>query len=409
MSARSRRAVLAVVFAVSLVCGLVVVTRPDTVAHRTDVVAYFPASNGLYVGDEVRVLGMQVGRIERIEPEPDRVKVSFWVDRDVPVPANANAVIIAPALVSARAIQLTPAYTEGEQLANGSVIPESRTAVPVEWDDLREQLQKLTQSLQPTEPGGVSTLGAFVETAADNLRGQGASVRDTIVKLSQAVSALSDHSGDIFATIRSLATLVSALEGSTELMGRLNENLAAVTATLADDPDEIGLAVRYIHDVVGDVESFVGENREALGTTADSLTSVTTAVTESLEDIKQTLHIAPTALSNFINIYQPAQGSLSGALVLNNFANPVSFICGAIQAASRQGAEESAKLCAQYLAPIVKNRQYNFPPIGANPFVGVQARPHEITYSEDWLRPGPQPTDPGAGLPGLMTPPGAGS
>ncbi|CAN5769057.1 virulence factor Mce family protein [soil metagenome] len=409
MSARSHRAVLAVVFVVSLVCGLVVVMRPDTVAHRTDVVAYFPASNGLYVGDEVRVLGMQVGRIERIEPEPDRVKVSFWVDGDVPVPANANAVIIAPALVSARAIQLTPAYTEGEQLAGGSVIPESRTAVPVEWDDLREQLQKLTQSLQPTEPGGVSTLGAFVETAADNLRGQGVSARDTIVKLSQAVSALSDHSGDIFATIRSLAALVSALEGSTELMGRLNENLAAVTATLADDPDEIGLAVRYIDDVLGDVESFVGENRETLGTTADSLTSVTTAVTESIADIKQTLHIAPTALSNFINIYQPAQGSLSGALVLNNFANPVSFICGAIQAASRQGAEESAKLCAQYLAPIVKNRQYNFPPIGANPFVGVQARPHEITYSEDWLRPGPRPIDPGAGLPGLMTPPGAGS
>lgn len=409
MSQRRRRTVLAIVLMMSLGAGLTVVLRPDSVVNRTDVIAYFPASNGLYVGDEVRVLGMEVGRIESIEPEPDRVKISFWVDSEFPVPADANAVIIAPALVSARAIQLTPAYTEGERLASGSTIPESRTAVPVEWDDLREQLQELTQSLQPSAPGGTSTLGAFVETAADNLRGQGASARDTIEKLSRAVSALGDHSGDIFATVRNLAALVSALEGSTELMGRLNENLAAVTATLANDPDEIGRATRYINEVVGDVESFVSENREALGTTADSLTSVTTAVTESLEDIKQTLHIAPTALSNFINIYQPAQGSLSGALVLNNFANPVSFICGAIQAASRKGAEESAKLCAQYLAPIVKNRQYNFPPIGANPFVGVQARPNEITYSEDWLRPQARPTDPGTGLTGMMAPPGAGS
>ena len=51
------------------------------------------------------------------------------------------------------------------------------------------------------------------------------------------------------------------------------------------------------------------------------------------------------------------------------------------------GAEQSAKLCVQYLAPIIKNRQFNFPPLGQNLFVGAQARPNEITYSEDWLRP----------------------
>jgi phospholipid/cholesterol/gamma-HCH transport system substrate-binding protein len=137
-------------------------------------------------------------------------------------------------------------------------------------------------------------------------------------------------------------------------------------------------------------------------------------------------------------------------LALNNFADPVQFLCGAIQAASRMGAEQSAKLCAQYLAPIIKNRQYNFLPFGLNPFVGATARPNEITYSEDWLRPdyvppagpgappqaapgapplpaelgagsppdapppvtplppAPVPTDPTNGLSGLMVPPGGG-
>ncbi|MGB3481024.1 MAG: MCE family protein [Mycobacterium sp.] len=401
----SRRSVLAAVLVMSLIAGLVVAVRPETVSGRTQVVAYFSATNGLYEGDEVRILGMPVGRIDRIEPQPQRVKVSFWVDAQYPVPAEVNAVVISPALVSARAIQLTPAYLEGAKLVSGAVIPEEHTAVPVEWDDLRAQLEKLTAALQPTEPGGVSTLGAFVSTAADNLRGQGSTFRATIIELSRALSALGDHRDDIFATVRNLAALVSALEGSADLMADLNHNFAAVTATLDDGPDEIGAAIRAIADVVGDVQSFAGQNREALGATADLLTSVTTAVTESLDDIKQTLHIAPTTLSNFINIYQPAQGSLSGALVVNNFANPVSFICGAIQAASRKGAEESAKLCAQYLAPVIKNRQYNFPPLGVNPFVGVQARPGEITYSEDWLRPGyAPPADPADGLAGLMVP-----
>ena len=88
-----------------------------------------------------------------------------------------------------------------------------------------------------------------------------------------------------------------------------------------------------------------------------------------------------------MNIYQPAQGTLSGAPAFANFANPVAFLCGAIQAASRLGADQSAKLCVQYLAPIIKNRQYNFPPLGENLVVGAAARPNEVTYSEDWMRP----------------------
>ena len=45
-------------------------------------------------------------------------------------------------------------------MTDGAVIPQDRTAVPVEWDDIRAQLVRLTDMLQPTKPGGVSTLGA---------------------------------------------------------------------------------------------------------------------------------------------------------------------------------------------------------------------------------------------------------
>ena len=146
-------------------------------------------------------------------------------------------------------------------------------------------------------------------------------------------------------------------------------------------------AVSDLNSAVGEVQSFVAENREALGTTSDKLAGITQALNDSLGDVKQLLHVAPNTLQNYINIYQPAQGAATSVLAIANFQNPVSFICGAIQAASRLGAEQSAKLCTQYLAPIVKNRQYNFLPLGQNLFVGTQARPNEITYSEDWLRP----------------------
>ena len=441
---RSVRLGLAALLVVAIVGGIVLVRGCTAHRYHRTATAYFSNTSGMFVGDQVRILGVPVGKITKIDPEPLLAKVTFFYDSKYKVPADVKAVILSPSLVTSRAIQLTPPYTQGAVLADDAVIPQDRTAVPVEFDDFREQLRKLTAALQPTKPGGVSTLGEFINTAADNLRGNGADIRKTIVELSQAFSALGDHSSDLFGSVKNLATLVTALGDSSDLMRRLNIDLAAVTDKLSNSPDEVGRAVSDIDTAVGDVTNFVATNKEPLGTTVDKLASITTAMKDSIGDIKQTLHVAPTTFQNFINIYQPAQGTLTGVLALTNFSNTISFLCGAVQAAARLGAEQSSKLCVQYLAPIIKNRQYNFPPLGENLFVGASARPNEITYSEDWMRPDyvappkqgapgassappsaapvpavaadpsgvaadPHPTNPSAGLSGLMVPKGAGS
>jgi phospholipid/cholesterol/gamma-HCH transport system substrate-binding protein len=394
---------------------------------RNTYVAYFTNTNGLYTGDEIRILGVEVGTVDKIEPQPNSAKVTFSVDRQYQVPADVKAAILSPSLVSARAIQLIPAYAGGPTLDDGASIPIERTAVPVEWDDLRRQLEKLTGSLQPTTPGGPSPLGEFINTAADNLRGEGDTARDTVIKLSQAASALGDHATDIFSTVRNLQLLVSALSSSSDLLASFNTNLAGVTTVLSNSPNEIANATHGLDGAVNDLRGFVAENKEGLGVTFDHLNAITTALNDSRGDIKQALHIAPTVFSNFTNIYQPAQSAITGILAPVNFADTVQFICSSIQAASREGAEQSSKLCMQYLAPIIKNRQFNYPPLGINPFVGTVARPNEITYSEDRLNPhlppaapapptdaagalaaeappAATPTDPGQGLVGLMVP-----
>lgn len=387
MNPRRVKIGLAAALVLILVSGIGAAFRAATGSGHTTLVGYFDNSNGTYAGDKVVILGVPVGKIEKIEPQPDRVKITFWLDDKYKVPANAKAVILSPSLVTSRTIQLTPAYTGGPVLKNNAVIPQERTAVPVEWDDLREQLEKLTKTLQPTEPGGVSTLGSFVNTAADNLRGQGSNIRDTVIKLSEAVNALGDHSEDLFGTFKNLGILVSALRDSSGLLRQLNQNLSAVTGLLANDPGEVGRAVANLNQVAGDLTDFIADNKEALGATSDKLASVSTALAQSIPDLKQLLHAGPTGFQNFLNIYQPSQGAFTGILAFNNFANPIQFICGAVQAASKLGAKQSAKLCVQYLAPILKNRQYNYLPLGFNPFVGEAARANEETFSEDWLRP----------------------
>ena len=91
---------------------------PSRAGHK--VIAYFPSAVGLYPGDDVRVVGVPVGKIDAIEPRASDVKVTMTVRDGVKVPADARALIIAPNLVSARFVQLTPAYTGGQVLADGA-------------------------------------------------------------------------------------------------------------------------------------------------------------------------------------------------------------------------------------------------------------------------------------------------
>lgn len=404
---------LAIVLAITLIGGIGAAARPLWSSPlSTRLVAYFDNSTGVYPGDDVLILGVRVGKIQTIEPQPQRARIAFTVDRKYHIPADVRAVIISPQLVTARAIQLAPAYTGGPQISDNAVIPQDRTAVPVEYDDLRAQLQKLSQSLQPAQPGQPSPLGAFINTAADNLRGEGGQIRTAIIQLSQAVSEFGDHSDDVFGTVKDLSVLVSALQSSTTLMRTLNTNFSAVTGLLANDPDEVGRAIADLDAVAGQFKDFVAENKEPLGVATDKLSSISTALVASLDDIKQTLHLAPNVLANYNSMYKPALGGAAGIAAFNNFSNPLGFICGAIQAASRLGAEQAAKLCAQYLAPIIKNRQYNFPPIGTTiglaapiPVVGGTARPNELTYSEDWMRPDYRPAPPPATEPPATAPP----
>ncbi|MDH6293334.1 MCE family protein [Rhodococcus opacus] len=373
----------------------------------TTVTAYFPNTNGIYVGDQVKILGVDVGRIDAIEPDGERMKVTFHYDSQYQVPQDAKAAILSPSLVTSRAIQLTPAYTGGPALTDHDEIPLEHTAVPIEWDDFRAQLQHLSESLGPTEQSANGPLGQFVNDAADSLSGKGADINATLIKLSEAMSTLSDGRDDVFATVRNLQVFVSALAASDRQIVELNQNLASVSGVLTNSDQELATSLDSVDALVQRIGQFVSDNREGLGKSVDDLAAVTTTLHESSPEIEQILHVLPNTLQNFYNIYQPAQGTMTGALAVTQMQNPIQFICGAIQAASQKGAAESAKLCVQHLAPVLNLIQMNYPPVGVSPITSVQVRPDQVDYSEDSLRDS-VPTAPvrtvdsRSGIPGLL-------
>jgi len=89
------------------------------------------------------------------------------------------------------------------------VIPQERTAVPVEYDDFRQQLQKLTETLQPTQPGGVSTLGHSSTLPRRTYAGREPTSATPSSNCRRPFRYSAITAGDLFSTLKNLSILVS--------------------------------------------------------------------------------------------------------------------------------------------------------------------------------------------------------
>lgn len=326
-----------------LVCAVMLVFVPN--ARATNVVAYFGSTNGIYSGDEVRILGVPVGKITSITAERDRVRVEIRVDGGVKVPAGAKAVIVAPSLVSSRYIQLTPRYTGGPTLHDGSAIPESRTATPVEWDQIKDQLNNLAVALGPNGANKSGALSGLVTSASVALDGEGAPINQTVQNLARAARTLQSGSGDAFSTVRNLQLFVSSLAQSDQQIALFSARLDAVSGLLDDNKSSLRTGMAELAVAVKKVERFVRSNRAAITTSLTGLTDVAGVVAKQQEALAQTLQVAPNAISNLIESVHERQNAVGVDLQGANIHSPGQLLCGAVGGASETTGAKAGQLC----------------------------------------------------------------
>src|SRR6202007_605646 len=169
----------------------------------------------------------------------------------------------------------------------------------------------------------------------------------------------------------------------------LNNNLASFTSKFTQTNTEVSDALRHLNQLLTTTRGFVDKNGDVLIHDIDNLADTTNAILqpEPRDGLETGLHVFPNLAANILNISSPVAGGIVGLPVLTNFANPMQFICSSIQAGSPLGYQESAELCAQYLAPILDAIKFHFLPFGLNLFSTAETLPKEVAYSEPRLQP----------------------
>jgi virulence factor Mce-like protein len=340
----------ACIVALVVTAGLWLVFRAST---GTTLSAYFGKTVGLYAGSSVRVLGVPVGQVTEVTPQGDAVRVDMRVD-DVPLPAGVGAVVVAPSLVSDRYVQLTPAYDSGPTLATGTVLAKDRTATPVELDDLYSSLDKLSTALGPNGANKDGALSGVLDTAADALKGNGASLNSTVGQLADLAKTLDGSKDDLFSTVQNLNSFTGALAQSDQQLNEFYGRVADVSQFLAADSSDVGAALQSLGGALGDVQQFVNDNKGALESNVDKLASLSKVLVDQRASLAEVLDIAPTGATNFINSYDAASGTIAVRDNLNELTNPpILTVCRLISAGTPKEVPDTLGNICKQLAPVL--------------------------------------------------------
>ncbi|KAA2264752.1 MCE family protein [Solihabitans fulvus] len=319
------------------------------------VTAYFGAAVGLYQGSDVRVLGVKVGTIDEVVPQGQQVKVTMSVDRGVKLPADAQAVVVSPSVVSDRYVQFTPVYTGGATLAGGAVIPRERTATPVELDELYSSIDKLTTALGPNGANANGALSNLLNTAAANLQGNGKALNDTIKQLGDATRTLSGSKEDLFATVDSLQKFTSMLAANDGQVRDLNSQLTDVAGFLAGERQDLGSALTELAGALGQVQAFIRDNRDVIKSNVDKLAGITKILVDQRAALAEVLDVAPLAVGNLQNAYNASSGTLDARADINELNQPpITLVCKLIQQATPPALPPVLSDVCKQLEPVVQ-------------------------------------------------------
>ena len=276
---------LVFVVVTSLATTVLVVTIGNlSFGSSRDYRAEFTDATGLNKGDDIRVAGVRVGTVDKVEIiDRSRALVSFTVDQATSVNGGTFASIRYRNLVGQRYISLTQEVGDTQRLPAGSTIPVSRTKAALDLTVLFNGFKPLFQALSPEdvnqlsfeliqvfqgEGGTLEGLLAHTASVTSTLADRDEVIGDLIDNLSLVLDHVADRDQQLTRLIQSFRTLVGGLkQDRNAILGSLEDvsALSVETASLIDGIREPFVKdIKELRAVAGNIDKNKAELDRAL-------------------------------------------------------------------------------------------------------------------------------------------------
>jgi phospholipid/cholesterol/gamma-HCH transport system substrate-binding protein len=248
--------------------------------------ASFSESGGLKANDEVRIAGVRVGKVEKVELAGDHVKVTFRVKTDSSFGTRTAAAIRIKTLLGAMYLALQPAGSG--QLEAGAEIPRDRTTSPYDVVEAFSGLAETSEEIDTDQLAkALTTVADLTRNTPEEFRG----ALDGVARLSSNIAARDDKINSLLQNLDRVSTV-------------LNDRDQDIVA-LMDDADVLFKALvqrrQAIHDILVSTSQL---SRELTLLVQQSRADLKPALT-SLEHVVQVLNKNEDNLDNSLRLMAP--------------------------------------------------------------------------------------------------------
>lgn len=282
--------------------------------------ASFPRATQLFEDSRVKAMGLDVGHVERIGIDGDRIRVDLRIDADVRLPEDVGATIMPLTLIGERNVVLAPAWRPGDDaVEDGHHIDPSRARVVAEPDDVLDTVLEVTTSFDR------AGMGDAVTGVADALDGHGEILHDAIASGARVAAVLREQDDDLLDVAAGVGELARTLNEREEQLTALVGAVAEASEILAAERDELRPMLAAVADLVAQSDRLVAAHEEHLAGDLAELASIALVLEANTASVARLLAVLPTIATMLLEAYRPDTraiklrftGAMTGPTVVN--------------------------------------------------------------------------------------------
>lgn len=257
--------------------------------------AQFTAVSGLREGDDVRVAGVKVGRVETIElGEGNVAEVTFSLRDDQPVYERTLLALRYQNLLGQRYLALSaPEDDRGDPLEPGGTIPLERTSPGFDLTVLLNGFEPLFNVLEPSE---VNQLAANIVAV---LQGEAGTIESLLQNTAEATQYLASKDEVFGEVLTNLTPVLENLDEQSEQFDATVEQLRELMTGLAAQRDVFADSIDNLGDLVESTSDLLGEIRAPLAADVQSLQSTAALLAREQERVARTIESLPLLLGGY--------------------------------------------------------------------------------------------------------------
>lgn len=271
---------------------------------RYRLAAEFEDATNLRAGDPVRLSGVPIGSVTRVEVRAGQAWVEFDLDDTVQLPVDTEVAVRAQNLLNVRELVLTPGEAP-ELLADGDQMQNTSSAV-----ELGNLINELGPLLEAVDPEQVNTLVTALNEALGGNRERVAGLTSDFELVIGNLAGRSDTIGQL---IDDFGVISGEVARRDRQIQQLVDNLVLLTGTYDESEQTLVDALATLPGFSERLAGLLSENAGNLDSILGDLAALGTVTRENRELLDDVLRLTPPALLELHSITDRADA------LVNNF------------------------------------------------------------------------------------------